>query len=150
MSTISRVTVQTYQYELDDFGGSMMVYEKGATLVMTKFVVVVETDDGLRGEYAPHFGASPSALAQATEMAPYLIGKDAEHRTKIYEDLKHMFRHFDRVGVAAIDAALWDLAGKKYRTPISKMLGGYRERIPAYASTFPGQAAGGGLNGPEG
>ena len=56
------------------------------------------------------------------------------------------FRHFDKVGIAALDTALWDLAGKKYGASISQLLGGYRERLPTYASTTPGQETPGGLD----
>ncbi len=34
-----------------------------------------------------------------------------------------------------VDVALWDIAGKAYGVPIYQMLGGYKEKIPAYAST---------------
>ena len=146
MSIIRRLTVQEYRYELDNFGGDVMTYKKGGRLAVEKFVTVIETDDGLRGEYAPHYMASPMTCAQVCRMAPMLIGRDAEHRTKIFEDLKNAFRHYDRVGIAAIDGALWDLAGKKYGASIACLLGGYRDRIPAYASTYPGQAVAGGFD----
>ena len=56
MSTITRVSVHSYTYTLDNFATPMR-YQKGAKLDLTKFVAVVETDDGLRGEYAPHYMA---------------------------------------------------------------------------------------------
>ena len=46
----------------------------------------------------------------------------------------------------ALDCALWDLAGKKYGASISQLLGGFRKRLPVYASTFPGQKTPGGLD----
>lgn len=145
MSIITRVSVHSYTYTLENFATPMR-YQKGAELELTKFVAFIETDDGLRGEYAPHYMANAKTCAQVIEMAPLLLGRDAEQRTKIYEDLKIAFRHFDRAGAAALDGALWDLAGKKYGVPIAKLLGGYRDRIPAYASTYPGQTTPGGLD----
>ena len=44
-------------------------------------------------------------------MAPMLIGLRAAQRELIFERLKLAFRHFDKAGIAALDAALWDLAG---------------------------------------
>ena len=44
--------------------------------------------------------------------------------------------------------ALWDLAGKYYQTPIYRLLGGYKERLPCYASTYHGDT-GGGLDSPQ-
>jgi L-alanine-DL-glutamate epimerase-like enolase superfamily enzyme len=39
--------------------------------------------------------------------------------------------------ISGIDIALWDIVGKSVRQPIYKLLGaGYREKVPAYASTL--------------
>ena len=46
-------------------------------------------------------------------------------------------------GYSALDIALWDLAGKRYGVPVSRLLGGFRERLPTYASTFHGDRHGG-------
>lgn len=146
MSTIKSITVQTYAYELENFGPNISTYTPGVNLEVSKFIVTIETEDGLKGSYAPHFGATQHALAQIRDMAPALIGRDAEQRERIFEQLKLGFRHFDKVGIAALDTALWDLAGKKYNASISSLLGGYRERLPVYASTTPGQKTPGGLD----
>ena len=47
-----------------------------------------------------------------------------------------------------MDIALCDLAGKYYETPIYRLLGGYKERLPCYASTYHGDTNGG-LDSPE-
>lgn len=146
MSIITRISVHHYTYPMVDFGPQLMSYRKGGMCESSKFVVVAETDDGLRGECAPHYMATSRTAAQAVEMAPLLLGRDAEQRTKIYEDLKIAFRHSDRAAAGALDGALWDLAGKKYGCSIATLLGGYRDRIPAYASTYPGQSEAGGLD----
>ena len=57
MSRIDRITIQTYRYTLDDFGASIAVYRPGGKLSLTRFIVTIDTDDGLSGSYAPHFGA---------------------------------------------------------------------------------------------
>jgi L-alanine-DL-glutamate epimerase-like enolase superfamily enzyme len=48
----------------------------------------------------------------------------------------------DHMGVGPVDICLWDLAGKECGKPVYKMLGGFRDRIPAYASTFHGDHTG--------
>lgn len=146
MSIITRVAVQSYTYPVQNFGPTMMSFKHRATLDLTKFVVLIDTEDGLRGVCAPHYMATAVTAAQAAEMAPLLLGRDAEQRARIYEDLKIAFRHFDRAAAGAFDAALWDLAGKKYACSVATLLGGFRDRIPAYASTYPGQSAPGGLD----
>ena len=149
MSRIDRISIQTYRYALDDFGRSIAVHKPGGKLELTRFIVTIDTDDGLSGSYAPHFGATPHAKAQVEEMARGLIGWDPEQRERIFERLKLSHRHYDKSGIADIDTALWDLAGKKYGVPIARLLGGYRERLPVYASTTSGQRAPGGLDSVE-
>jgi L-alanine-DL-glutamate epimerase-like enolase superfamily enzyme len=38
------------------------------------------------------------------------------------------------LALSAIDIALWDIRGKAYGTSVARLLGGLRERVPAYAS----------------
>ena len=52
------------------------------------------------------------------------------------------------MGIGPVDIALWDLAGKLYNAPIYRMLGGYRQKLPCYASTFHGDRTPGGLDSP--
>lgn len=149
MTAIRRVVVHEYAYELADFAPGGMMAAPGNRLQVSRFVVVVEDDDGCRGEYAPHYGASPQALAQVLQMAPLLVGRDPAHRQRIFDDLRNLFRHYDRCGQACLDAALWDLAGKRYGASVSALLGGFRTRLPTYASTYPGQRGIGALGAPE-
>jgi L-alanine-DL-glutamate epimerase-like enolase superfamily enzyme len=45
--------------------------------------------------------------------------------------------------------ALWDLAGRYFGQPVYKLLGGYRDKVLAYASTMCGDEMPGGLSSPE-
>jgi L-alanine-DL-glutamate epimerase-like enolase superfamily enzyme len=76
-------------------------------------------------------------------VAHYLIGKNAFDRERIFNDLKRALRKQDRFGIGPIDIALWDLAGKALGVPVHALLGGYRRRLPAYASTHFGDEDGG-------
>ena len=141
MSKIDRITIRTYQYALDN--------RPGSNRKLARFIVAIDTDDGLSGCYAPHFGGTPHAQAQVQEMAQGLIGMDPEQRERVFERLKLSHRHYDKSGIAAIDTALWDLAGKKYGVPVAQLLGGFRERLPVYASTASGQLGSTGLGSVE-
>jgi L-alanine-DL-glutamate epimerase-like enolase superfamily enzyme len=48
-----------------------------------------------------------------------------------------------------VDLALWDLAGRALGQPVHKLLGGYRDKVRAYASTMCGDDLPGGLDTPE-
>jgi L-alanine-DL-glutamate epimerase-like enolase superfamily enzyme len=60
----------------------------------------------------------------------------------------HLGRLSDRV-LATVDLALWDLAGKALNQPVYKLMGAYRDKVPAYASTMCGDDLEGGLDTPE-
>lgn len=142
MSTIDRIEVHTFTFDTPNLGSAggaaigALGCKKGATTTLTKYAVAIQTSNGLRGEYVTHWVGSAAALGSTLMLAPYLIGREAEHREQIYDDLKREARQFDHMGHGPLDIALWDLAGKKYAASISELLGGYRKRLPAYASTY--------------
>lgn len=105
------------------------------------------TDEGLEG---CSFGGSPAMLDLARTV---LVGEDPLNREAIWQRLRQ-FQRMSGAGlhdrnVAAIDLALWDLAGKMTGLPVWKLLGGYRDAVPAYASTMCGDDIPGGLDSPE-
>ena len=113
MSRIDRISVQTYRYTLDDFGRSIAVHEPGRKLELTRFVVTIDTDDGLSGSYAPPFRRHRhTPRRRSWKWHGVLIGVDPEQRERIFERLKLSHRHYDKSGIAALDTALWDLAAR--------------------------------------
>lgn len=150
MTKITRVEVHEFGFNARNLGNltgadsvGAMGYAKGATSRFSKYAVRIETEDGCRGEYVTHWVSSPSALAQTKMLAPKLIGRHAEEREGIYDDLKREIRQFDHLGHGPLDIALWDWAGKQLGCSIGVLLGGYRKRLPAYASTYHGDRNGG-------
>jgi len=141
---ITRIRSTEFGYEIPDVGydqaGFNIVYEPGSTIERKLFALEVETDEGITGEYVG--GNSPGA-AQINMFADYLIGKDPLQREKHWSEIKRALRKYDRMGMGPVDIALWDFAGKYYDAPIHELLGTYRERIPAYASTYHGDENGG-------
>jgi len=69
-------------------------------------------------------------------VAPLIVGQIADERERIFNDLKKVLRHFGGVGASHIDCALWDLLGRRTGMSVSALLGGYRKRLPAYASAI--------------
>ncbi len=109
-----------------------------------RWAVRIETEDGARGEYVTHWVGTPSAFAQATMLAPHLPGRDPDAREAIWQEPKRVVRAYDHMGHGALDIALWDLAGKRRNVSVTRLLGGFRRRLPTYASTYHGQDEKGG------
>jgi L-alanine-DL-glutamate epimerase-like enolase superfamily enzyme len=108
----------------------------------------VVSSEGIEGH---SLGGDPAVLEGLVK--PLLVGEDPWYRERIGQKLRqrqrlHMGTLNDRV-LAAVDLALWDLAGKAANLPVYKLLGGYRDRVPAYASTMCGDDLEGGLDTPQ-
>ncbi|MDP6952578.1 MAG: enolase C-terminal domain-like protein [Alphaproteobacteria bacterium] len=150
MTRIARVEIHEFGFDAHNLGrhgdGESLGgvgYAKGAVTRLSKYAVRIETEDGCRGEYVALWVASPSALAQTKMLAAGLVGRDAEEREGIYEDFKRDLRQFDHMGHGPLDIALWDWQGKQLGCSVSTLLGGFRKRLPAYASTYHGDRNGG-------
>ena len=150
MSQIRRVAIHEFSYQARNLKrattgprAGMLGYASGASLPMKGYVVVVETDDGLRGEFSPYMGATEPAMAEAKKLAPVLLGRDPFQREAINLQLKINSRAGDGTGAGPLDIALWDLCGKAYRQSITTLLGGFRDRLKTYVSTWRGGRDGG-------
>ncbi len=154
MSVINEVEVVAFTFQVRDLGlgkhramgVSNLLYEKGAALDVMRYAVRIATQDGHEGHYVTHWVGTHSALGQTNMLAPALLGRNAEHRELIYDELKREARAYDHMGHGPLDIALWDLVGKKYGMSVSTMLGAYKQRLPTYASTHHGQDEPGGLD----
>jgi L-alanine-DL-glutamate epimerase-like enolase superfamily enzyme len=146
---ITRIESTEFTYPLEDVApdelGFNLVYTPGETIERSLFALRIETDEGITGEYVG--GNSPS-FAQVNMFANYLVGKNPLDRERHWSEIKRALRKYDRMGIGPVDIALWDLAGKYHDAPIHELLGTYRERLPAYASTYHGDLNGG-LDSPE-
>ena len=156
MSKIASVSLTEFQFSVDNIGLEQaaagvgnMAYVKGASFPAKRFAVKITTDDGCTGEYVSNWVGTPASFAQAQMLAPMLIGRDPEQRELIYDDLKRELRAYDHMGHGVFDIAIWDLCGKRNNTSVKSMLGGYRDTLPTYASTYHGQESPGGLCSPE-
>ena len=143
---ITRIEVHEFEYEIRDITPDYF-YEPGTVSIGRGTGLRIHTDIGVSGEYVTR-GSLGTAMLRPI-IIPYLMGRNALEREKIYIDLKRQLRHASRLGMDIIDIALWDLAGKYYDAPIYELLGGYRKKLPCYASTYHGDHSKGGLNSPE-
>ena len=113
----------------------------GVTSRRIRFALRITDRDGASGEYV---GGNDTSLGQVRQVAAALVGTPGHAREGFYARMKTALRKTDRMGYGIFDCALWDWAGKRMGQSVSTLLGGYRDRVPAYASTWHG-ADGGGL-----
>jgi L-alanine-DL-glutamate epimerase-like enolase superfamily enzyme len=99
------------------------------------------TDQGIEGIGYTFFGAAlTGALRQAVEsLATLAVGEDPLRTEAIHAKLRAAAAGSGPGGIqtlalSAIDIALWDIRGKALNLPLWQMIGGYRERVPTYAS----------------
>jgi L-alanine-DL-glutamate epimerase-like enolase superfamily enzyme len=101
-------------------------------------LVRIATDDGLTG-HAFLGSAMRSAEFDAASLLHYLkplvMGEDPLDREKLWQAMWARNRATTIRAIGAMDVALWDIAGKAAGLPIAKLLGAYRDRVPAYASS---------------
>jgi L-alanine-DL-glutamate epimerase-like enolase superfamily enzyme len=128
---IRQFEIETFTWDIVGEGLSpdgKTVYDPGTTTTRTGTAIKVYTDTGAVGEYVQDRGDAP----QIAGAAQRLLGWNALERERVYQELKTSpVRGW-------IDIVLWDLAGKMVDLPIYRMLGGYRTKLPAYASTING------------
>jgi L-alanine-DL-glutamate epimerase-like enolase superfamily enzyme len=147
---ITSIEVHQFWHEVTDLGtdynGFNTVYEPGKRARWTSYALRINTDAGIAGEF---IAGGPAEAGELSTYARYLIGKNALEREKIYNDVKRALRKRDKMSMGWMDIALWDLAGKYYGAPIYELLGGYRKKLPAYASTYHGDWQPDGLSSPQ-
>lgn len=144
MIKVTRIVVTHFQYELSDLAlepryGFDTLYTPGGRLSKPESILTIETSAGIHGEV-------PGSVDART--AHYLLGRDPLQREIIWHDLKRSRRQPDATPPSAVDIALWDIAGKLCDVPVYQLLGGWRKKLPAYASTYHGDENGG-LTTPE-
>lgn len=148
---ITDVEIDEFTYRLEDVGnvGGNLTYDPGSVTEPPGFVLTIRTANGTEGHYRGSMFVPPM-VTQIEMTAESLIGRDPLERESIWQDLWRSLRHTDHLGVGPIDVALWDLAGTHYGESVSGLLGGFRESVPAYASTCWGDDSDDGLGDPEG
>jgi L-alanine-DL-glutamate epimerase-like enolase superfamily enzyme len=98
--------------------------------------LIIETDEGITGRAHSAHGPVIKAVVDA-HMRDMLVGHDPLLREFLWEQAWEMDRlaEFPIYALGLPDIALWDIAAQVAGVPAYKLMGGYRNRIPAYAST---------------
>ncbi len=146
--TITAIELHEFEREVRDFGTleTREVYEPGTLHRRKSHAFKVHTTAGITGEYVSTFTVIEPAAMDG--IAALVLGQNALERERIYNEVKRILRHVGRMGIAPVDIALWDIAGKAYGVPIYELLGGSPKALRVYASTAFGDCHGG-LDSPE-
>lgn len=121
----------------------------------SQIMVKITTDDGVVGWGESHGSPLPQVAAIiADELAPMLLGENPLEVERLWQMMfaRTTARRSSRAefsgaslpkgagkpqtmaAIGGLDVALWDLAGKIYDTPVWRLLGGYRNRVPTYVT----------------
>ena len=107
-------------------------------------VATLTTDGGPTGTgfaYTNGFGGTAVRELLDTYIPPLIIGRDPVDVEQIWRACWWELHSLGsggmtRLAIAAVDIALWDVLAQRAQLPLYKLLGGTRERIPAYASAI--------------
>ena len=137
---ITDIKIKTFRTHADRWDVGHALPLPKAELMQT--VLMIETDEGVAGHY---FGGGAHGDAEGLNVVDQqlirgrirslLVGQDPLDREMIWKWL--WVANFPENVASVIDNALWDLAGQAFKTPVYKLMGGARDKVKAYASTYP-------------
>ncbi|HEX2826004.1 MAG TPA: mandelate racemase/muconate lactonizing enzyme family protein [Burkholderiales bacterium] len=101
----------------------------------------LRTDEGVEGVGITFFGGGLAATLKSAvdQLGALTVGEDPLRPEAVVEKLRAAAKGCGPAGIftlacTAIDTALWDIKGKALNQPVWKLLGGFRDRVPCYAS----------------
>ena len=136
---IERVRAHVVRLPADEPLADSKPHPPGATRDIV--AVKVATRDGIEGVGVTCFGAAMTGALKVAveELGALIVGDDPRLTERIADKLRQAAGTSGPGGLftlalSAIDTALWDIRGKVLGMPVAKLLGGFRDRAPAYAS----------------
>ena len=137
MDKIKRIQPALYRIPLSE---TLHDAKHGAHTHFELITVTIETEQGITGTgYSYTGGRGGQAILAMLEhdLAPFILSKNADAITELYEAMQWHIHYVGRGGVAsfaisAIDIALWDIKGIKTNQPLWQMAGGHGKTCNAY------------------
>ncbi|MDC0194666.1 enolase [Alphaproteobacteria bacterium] len=137
---ISDIKIKSFLTHADRWDQGHALPKPDTELMQT--VLTIETDEGISGYFiggGTH--GDQEGLNNVDQnlilgrIRDLLIGQNPLDRETIWQWL--LVAWFPENVASVIDNALWDLAGRMTNLPIYKLMGGARDKVKAYASTYP-------------
>ena len=138
MARITRVNTCRFQVPLDEV---LTDAKHGDHTHFELITTTIETDEGATGTGYTYTGGKGGHAIKAMvdhDLAPFLLGQDANDIHALYDAMQWHVHYVARGGIAsfaisAVDIALWDLRGQATGQPLWQMAGGASDRCKAYA-----------------
>lgn len=127
-----------FQVPVRGFKDGELLPKTNGVQTLTKII----TDEGAEGYYfggrghGDHGGLSEEqqALLQG-RLKSLVVGQDPFDRERFWHWM--WVAKIEESLLSVLDLALWDLQARAFGIPVYKLLGGCRDRVKAYGSTFP-------------
>jgi len=130
--------VITFRVPRKPFRNGKLLPETTAIQTLTKII----TDEGAEGYcfggrgHGDQDGMSHDQRgAMEHRMKSLVMGQDPFDREKFWHWM--WVANIEENLISVLDMALWDLQARAFGVPVHKLLGGCRDKVKAYASTFP-------------
>jgi L-alanine-DL-glutamate epimerase-like enolase superfamily enzyme len=98
----------------------------------------ITTDAGITGHAflgSAFYAADLDGPSLIRYLKPILMGQHPLDRERLNKAMWKRVRTTTVRAIGAVDIALWDIAGKTAQLPVHRLLGSYRDRVPAYISS---------------
>ncbi|MGB1748906.1 MAG: enolase C-terminal domain-like protein [Dehalococcoidia bacterium] len=149
---IEQITVTTFKTTTNKMNDTDGHTHPGPVRDSSNSMLTITTDDDHSG-YSFGSGESLRPYIMENFVKKVFLGEDPMDREKLWQGLARWQRgsgaNLTDKTLATAEMALWDLVGRALNTPVWKLLGGYRDSVPAYGSTMCGDEMEGGLATPE-
>ncbi len=138
---ITDITVKAFRTTIPgwDIGHGCLVPEQK----MRQTITTIHTDEAVVGHYlgGAFHGIDNDGLNVVDagvitgRIKALLVGQDPLDREMVWKWM--WVANISENILSVIDMTLWDLAGRYHNTPVNKLMGGARNKVKAYASTYP-------------
>ena len=137
MTIIASVTTYPVSFPLDELLCDSIHY----MLARSALLLEMRTEDGEVGIGESAIYGGPASVVETMiheELAPRILGQKVRPEWLWQTMMSRSHQHGDGgvlpAAVSGLDIAAWDLMGRISGQPLYRMLGGYRDEVPAYAS----------------
>ncbi|WP_300060255.1 mandelate racemase/muconate lactonizing enzyme family protein [uncultured Roseobacter sp.] len=137
MTRIARVIARLFNVPLDEVLVDAKHGSHSHFHLITATVTLENGREGTGYTYNGGRGGHATAAMITHDLAPFLVGRDAEDVEALYEAMQWHMHYVGRGGIlsfaiSAVDIALWDLRGQASGQPLWQMAGGAGNTCKAY------------------